>query len=110
MANYLISALHIDTGEIALIQRRNDPMTAIQMWFELSTKYPTCVDIGCKTYEDAKNLLDILQNNKKEIKELNKKYPCPYNLNDILSYGGNAKKSLDTWKHQFDTILPFMMG
>lgn len=108
---YVISGLDPSTGEEPFPPRDTDkPDTAINYWFTMSEKYPSCVCICAKDDAAAKELLSWVVDNEDKFREIYKRYNNPYKLEFLVNYCKrhvNDSKLID-WSG--DQVSPFSLG
>lgn len=89
----------------------DDPKKAIELWFRIGQKFPTCTDLMAKTKADACVLLR--EATPEYLTELYSKYKCPYKLDYLIS---GAQRSMsrgcsDFYVSEFgDSVYPFSCG
>lgn len=92
-------------------KQTNDPRKAIKIWFMLSKKFPTCVDIITKTRADCITLLK--EATPEYLTELYQQYKNPYKLEFLIN--ASADKLADGCSGLIegeygDVIYPFCGG
>ena len=85
----------------------DDIESAITKWFQLETKYPSCVAICAKNRKYAKELRTWVRNNKETLLALWNKYNVPYSFEYLYGYciehnNDNARAG--------DQVEPFAAG
>ena len=89
----------------------DDPKKAIELWFRIGEKFPTCTDIMTKT---RGNVCELLREATPEyLEELYGKYKCSYKLDYLIT---SVQQGLDRgggsfYENEFgDSIFPFCSG
>jgi hypothetical protein len=93
------------------IMETDDPKKAIEMWFRVGQKFPSCTDLMTKTKADACVLLR--EATPEYLTELYSQYKCPYKLEYLISsvQQGLSRGGGDFYASEFgDSIYPFCCG
>lgn len=84
-----------------------DPEKAIEYWFKLSKKYPTCTLIRGYVADEKKLRAWVVEHEDK-FRELYDKYKCPYKLDYLLDACKRpVSRSYDKYP---DQMYPFCLG
>lgn len=109
---YLVSSINnpFDFEPIGQPRELGTPKTALEEWFKLNKKHPTCTSLRPQTNEDAREVLKWASNNKDEIKAWATRYDCHYKIEYLLKSidDGLNKEKLISW--EYDELFPFCMG
>ena len=100
------------TGESPKMPKiTSSPENAIENWFKLNQKYPTCVAIMAMNEESGMAVYKYAYENQDIIKSLASKYKSPYKIDYILKLINkkykNGRTGITTFPDQLD---PFCFG
>ena len=89
----------------------DDPRKAIELWFRIGQKFPSCTDLMTATKSDACKLLE--EATPEYLTELYGKYKCPYKLDYLIdSVSSSLSRGCGSfYESEFgDSIYPFSCG
>ena len=109
---YLVSAINdpISFEPIGQPRELDTPKTALEEWFKLNKKHPTCTSLQPQTNDDAREVLIWASKNRDIIKSWTTRYNCHYKIDYLLKFidDGLNKEKLISW--EYDELFPFCMG
>lgn len=120
MKKYIVDVYH-EVNEDHWSEKKyegNDPHIALEIWADLSRKYPTMVSINCYKREDACELIDHAYNNMDWFLGFCKKKRVPYKLEYLRDgIGAKYQTGCDTFHetkingtYYPDQVYPFCLG
>lgn len=107
---YRVSAQKPFGSELCESFYTDEPIKAIEKWFELGRKYPLCANIQAKEKGDA---LLLLKTGVAKVLDVRKWYDdgCPYKwewISDGMMRG--LKENCHDFQFEYDSVEPFTMG
>lgn len=106
-SNYEICSVDPFEGNQFAPVKVDDPESAITKWFQLCSKYPSCVAICAKNRNYAVELRSWVRNNKEILLALWNKYNVPYSFEYLYNYCVQHNKDSI---QRGDQVEPFAAG
>lgn len=108
---YVVGTYDIMSGEGGPDAKINDPAKAIEQWFKLNQKRPTCIAIMPSTKSDGMKLLKWASEHNDMITKWASQYHCPYKVDYLLkSINDKAKVGASGMDWDGDQCSPFSFG